>query len=66
MPERKAKQILKVRIARGPLKVNHLRAEPRDQVVWRDGKPVVLKPVLCRLHNQPWQTCTLCSATRAR
>jgi len=38
-----------------------LQAEPREQIVWRDGKPTILKPLLCREHNTPWQICTLCS-----
>jgi hypothetical protein len=38
--------------------------KPRDQIVWRDGKPKVLSPLLCRLHNEPWQTCSQCSTAK--
>ncbi len=40
------------------------KPEPRAQTVWRDGKPVVQEPLLCRPHNQPWQTCELCSKVK--
>lgn len=40
--------------------------EPRQQVVYRDGKPTILQPLLCRLHNQPWQTCAACGPVRKR
>ena len=36
-------------------------AEPRDQVVYRDGRRVILSPMTCRLHGIPWQSCTICS-----
>lgn len=49
------------REARDRKDLPRFKPEPRDQLVWRDGKPTILQPLCCRLHGQPWQTCTLCS-----
>jgi hypothetical protein len=58
----KPRKLVRERIAHDPGQTfEPFEAQPRDQIVYRDGKPVVLKPILCRLHDQPWQTCTLCS-----
>ena len=35
--------------------------KPREQTVWRNGKPMILSILLCRAHDQPWQTCSICS-----
>ena len=43
-----------------PSKVNH------DRVTYRDGKRVVLQPLLCREHNEPWLDCVRCSKPKAR
>jgi hypothetical protein len=40
------------------------KPEPRTQIVYRDGKPVVQAPLLCRMHNEPWQTCSKCSTQK--
>jgi hypothetical protein len=42
------------------------RFEPREQVVYRDGKKTTLLPMLCRLHNLPWMTCPHCSKVKTR
>ena len=58
----KPKNLIRDRIANPPSP----RAEPREQVVYRDGKPTILEPLLCREHSRPWLTCTLCSKVRIR
>jgi hypothetical protein len=52
------------RIRHGADPMPTFKPEPRAQTVWRDGKPVTLAPMLCRLHNEPWQTCALCSKAK--
>jgi hypothetical protein len=40
---------------------------PRRSVIgWRDGKPVVIEPTLCRLHGIPWMQCAACSKPKAK
>lgn len=63
MSERyKPKNLIRERIERGP-ETNPL-PNPRQQIEWRDGKPIIRRELLCRLHNVPWLTCTLCSKMR--
>ena len=60
----KPKKLLRERIEQlkqNPEALPKFEPQPREQVVYRDGKPVVVAPLLCRLHEQPWQTCVLCS-----
>jgi hypothetical protein len=64
MSERyRPKQLLRARIQQGPLMgVNH--TDPLYEALVES----VLAPepvILCRLHDQPWQQCTLCSRSKA-
>lgn len=62
MSKTNTKNLIRERVARGPLK--EASDVIRQRIEWRDGKPIIRRELLCRIHNEPWLTCQLCSKAK--